>query len=484
MSEISTLAPQLLWQWFDKVCAIPHPSYHEEELAEFIVNWAKSKNFFVERDEGGNVLIRKPATAGMEDRAVIALQAHLDMVPQANAGTVHDFKKDPIQPYIDGEWVKAKGTTLGADNGIGLASCLAVLDSDDLAHPTIEVLLTMTEEAGMEGAIGLRPNWLTADIMINTDTEENGEIYIGCAGGENVNITLPVFLVPHQQDTALSFTLKGLQGGHSGCDIHTTRANAIKVFARILEEAYNEVEFQISAVQGGSVRNAIPREAHATLIVSAENKEKLTACLTQTAEQLKTELRIAEPNFQFFIEEADVPEQAFDPASTARVIHFINALPNGVVRNSDVVENVVETSLSIGVLSTKESDVKATILARSLIEGGKADIRSKIRSLATLVGAEVDFSGNYPGWEPNPDSKITPLTKAIYDDILGYESQIKVIHAGLECGLINKIYPNMDFVSIGPTILNAHSPDEKVHIPAVETYWKLLTRLLAQAPSK
>lgn len=484
MSEISTLTPQLLWQWFDKVCAIPHPSYHEEELAEFIVNWAKSKNFFVERDEAGNVLIRKPATAGMEDRAVIALQAHLDMVPQANAGTVHNFKKDPIQPYIDGEWVKAKGTTLGADNGIGLASCLAVLDSDDLAHPTIEVLLTMTEEAGMEGAIGLRPNWLTADIMINTDTEENGEIYIGCAGGENVNITLPVFLVPHQQDAALTFTLKGLQGGHSGCDIHTTRANAIKVFARILEEAYNEVEFQISAVQGGSVRNAIPREAHATLIVSAENKEKLTACLTQTAEQLKTELRIAEPNFQFFIEEADVPEQAFDPASTSRVIHFINALPNGVVRNSDVVENVVETSLSIGVLSTKESDVKATILARSLIEGGKADIRSKIRSLATLVGAEVDFSGNYPGWEPNPDSKITPLTKAIYDDILGYESQIKVIHAGLECGLINKIYPNMDFVSIGPTILNAHSPDEKVHIPAVETYWNLLTKLLAQTPEK
>ncbi|QLB17740.1 cytosol nonspecific dipeptidase [Mannheimia varigena] len=484
MSEIATLSPQLLWQWFDKVCAIPHPSYHEEELAEFIVSWAKSKNFFVERDEAGNVLIRKPATAGMEDRAVIALQAHLDMVPQANAGTVHDFKKDPIQPYIDGEWVKAKGTTLGADNGIGLASCLAVLDSDDLAHPTIEVLLTMTEEAGMEGAIGLRPNWLTADIMINTDTEENGEIYIGCAGGENVNITLPVFLVPHQQDAALTFTLKGLQGGHSGCDIHTTRANAIKVFARILEEAYNEVEFQISAVQGGSVRNAIPREAHATLIVSAENKEKLTACLTQTAEQLKTELRIAEPNFQFFIEEAGVPEQVFDLASTARVIHFINALPNGVVRNSDVVENVVETSLSIGVLSTKESDVKATILARSLIEGGKADIRSKIRSLATLVGAEVDFSGNYPGWEPNPYSKITPLTKAIYDDILGYESQIKVIHAGLECGLINKIYPNMDFVSIGPTILNAHSPDEKVHIPAVETYWKLLTRLLAQAPQK
>ncbi|QLB41197.1 MULTISPECIES: aminoacyl-histidine dipeptidase [Mannheimia] len=484
MSEISTLAPQLLWQWFDKVCAIPHPSYHEEELAEFIVNWAKSKTFFVERDEAGNVLIRKPATVGMENRATIALQAHLDMVPQANAGTVHDFKKDPIQPYIDGDWVKAKGTTLGADNGIGLASCLAVLDSDDLAHPTIEVLLTMTEEAGMEGAIGLRPNWLTADMMINTDTEENGEIYIGCAGGENVNITLPVFLVPHQQDSALTVTLKGLQGGHSGCDIHTNRANAIKVFAHILEAAYHEVAFQISAIQGGSVRNAIPREAQATLIVSAKNKEKLTACLTQTAEQLKAELNIAEPNLQCLIEEANIPAQAFDLASTERVIHFLNILPNGVVRNSDVVKNVVETSLSVGVLTTEESNINVTILARSLIEGGKAEIRSKIRSLATLVGAEADFSGNYPGWEPNPNSKITPLTKAIYDDILGYESEIKVIHAGLECGLINKIYPNMDFVSIGPTILNAHSPDEKVHIPAVEIYWKLLTRLLAQAPAK
>lgn len=484
MSEISTLAPQLLWQWFDKVCAIPHPSYHEEELAEFIVNWAKSKTFFVERDEAGNVLIRKPATVGMENRATIALQAHLDMVPQANAGTVHDFKKDPIQPYIDGDWVKAKGTTLGADNGIGLASCLAVLDSDDLAHPTIEVLLTMTEEAGMEGAIGLRPNWLTADMMINTDTEENGEIYIGCAGGENVNITLPVYLVPHQQDSALTVTLKGLQGGHSGCDIHTNRANAIKVFAHILEAAYHKVAFQISAIQGGSVRNAIPREAQATLIVSAKNKEKLTACLTQTAEQLKAELNIAEPNLQCLIEEANIPAQAFDLASTERVIHFLNILPNGVVRNSDVVKNVVETSLSVGVLTTEESNINVTILARSLIEGGKAEIRSKIRSLATLVGAEADFSGNYPGWEPNPNSKITPLTKAIYDDILGYESEIKVIHAGLECGLINKIYPNMDFVSIGPTILNAHSPDEKVHIPAVEIYWKLLTRLLAQAPAK
>lgn len=484
MSEISTLSPSLIWQWFDKVCAIPHPSYHEEELAEFIVNWAKSKQFFVERDETGNILIRKPATSGMEDRATIALQAHLDMVPQANEGTVHDFKKDPIQPYIDGDWVKAKGTTLGADNGIGLASCLAVLDSEELAHPNLEVLLTMTEEAGMEGAIGLRPNWLTADIMVNTDTEEDGEIYIGCAGGEDVNITFPLQFEANPHDAALKITLKGLNGGHSGCDIHTTRANAIKVFARILEEAYEVAPFQIAEIQGGSVRNAIPREASATLVFSAKNQQNLTACLTETAAQLKAELKFAEPNFAFFIEEATKPAQVFDTATTERAIYFLNVLPNGVIRNSDVVENVVETSLSIGILRTENQQLHATILARSLIEGGKADVRSKIRSLVKLVGASVEFSGSYPGWEPNPESKITPLTKQIYDKLLGYEAKIKVVHAGLECGLINKIYPNMDFVSIGPTILNAHSPDEKVHIPAVANYWNLLTQILEQAPKK
>lgn len=484
MSEISTLSPTLLWQWFDKVCAIPHPSYHEEELAEFIVSWAKSKQFFVERDEVGNVLIRKAATQGMEDRATIALQAHLDMVPQANAGTVHDFTKDPIQPYIDGEWVKAKGTTLGADNGIGLASCLAVLESEDLAHPTLEVLLTMTEEAGMEGAIGLRPNWLTADIMVNTDTEEDGEIYIGCAGGENVNIDLPVHIEANSQDAALKITLKGLNGGHSGCDIHTNRVNAIKLFARILADAYEAVPFQLAAIQGGSVRNAIPREAQAILVFSAKNQQNLTACLSDIVAQLKRELKLAEPNLTFLIEECEKPAHTFDAVTSERVIQFLNVLPNGVIRNSDVVENVVETSLSIGILKVKEDHLRAIILSRSLIEGGKADVRSKIRSLAKLVGAKVEFSGNYPGWEPNPNSKITPLTKAIYDKLLGYESEIKVIHAGLECGLINKIYPNMDFVSIGPTILNAHSPDEKVHIPAVANYWNLLTQILAQAPQK
>lgn len=484
MSEIQTLQPSLLWKWFDQICAIPHPSYHEEKIANFIVNWAKEKQLFVERDEAGNILIRKPATKGMENRKTVAVQAHLDMVPQANADTVHDFTQDPIQPYIDGEWVKAKGTTLGADNGIGLASCLAVLDTDDIAHPEIEALLTMTEEAGMEGVLGLRANWLKSEIMINTDTEDNGEIYIGCAGGEDANLQLPIEYENNPFDAALQIHLKGLNGGHSGCDIHTTRANAIKLLARCLATLKQSVPFQITSIQGGTVRNAIPREASVGIAFDAKNQSKLTACLQEFEQTLKTELAFAEPNLRFEVISATPSTQVFNTNSTQKVIQFLNVLPNGVIRNSDVVENVVETSLSIGILETKEGKVRANILVRSLIENGKADVRSRLTSLAELTGAEAVFSGSYPGWEPDPHSAITPLTKKIYDDILGYEAQIKVIHAGLECGLIKKVYPNMDLVSIGPTIRNAHSPDEKVHIPAVEIYWKLLTRLLAEIPAK
>lgn len=484
MSEIQTLQPTLLWKWFDQICAIPHPSYHEEQLANFILDWAKGKGFFAERDQAGNLLIRKPATSGMENRKTVAIQAHFDMVPQANEGTVHDFTKDPILPYIDGDWVKAKGTTLGADNGIGLASCLAVLDSDDLVHPEIEVLLTMTEEAGMEGVLALQPNWLTADILINTDTEENGEIYIGCAGGEDGDLQLPIQKQSNPFDRTLQINLKGLNGGHSGCDIHTNRVNAIKLLARFLSALQAEVPFQIAQIRGGTVRNAIPREASVTFSYFAENHTKLTACIEQISQELKNELQYAEPQMRFELNELENPTQIFDLATSQNVIRFLNVLPNGIIRNSDIVKNVVETSLSIGILETREDCVRANILIRSLIESGKADVRGKLSSLAELVGAKATFSGSYPGWEPDPHSAITPLTKKIYDEVLGYEAKIQVIHAGLECGLIKKVYPQMDVVSIGPTIRNAHSPDEKVHIPAVEIYWELLTKLLKEIPEK
>ena len=484
MSEITTLQPELLWKWFDQICTIPHPSHHEDTLANFIVNWAKEKHFFAERDEAGNVLIRKPATIGMENRTPVVLQAHLDMVPQANEGNPHDFTKDPIRPYIDGDWVKAKGTTLGSDNGIGLASTLAVLESDNIAHPPLEVLLTMTEETGMDGALHLRRNWLQSDILINTDTEEIGEIYIGCAGGINANLSIPIQWENNTFEQSIQLTLKGLSGGHSGCDIHTGRANAIKVMARVLVKlSQNTSPFQLTEIRGGSIRNAIPREAVAILVFNGEphafesEVEKLNILL-------KEELFIAEPNLKLFLESSEKPQSIFTLESTEKVIHLLNALPNGVIRNSDVIKNVVESSLSIGVLKTEDHSVKGTILVRSLIESGKDYVTELLTSVANLAGAKTEFSAPYPGWKPVNDSSILNLTQKHYTAVLGKQPDIKVIHAGLECGLLKEHYPNIEMISLGPTIRNAHSPDEKVQISTVTTYWNVLVNVLADIPVK
>ncbi|PHI39979.1 aminoacyl-histidine dipeptidase [Actinobacillus succinogenes] len=482
MSEIQTLQPARLWQWFDKICAIPHPSYHEDALAEFIVNWAKGKNLFAERDEAGNVLIRKAATQGMENRPSVALQAHLDMVPQANESTRHDFLKDPILPRIEGDWVYAAGTTLGADNGIGMASSLAVLDSDDLAHPELEVLLTMTEEAGMEGALGLRAGWLRAKMMVNTDTEESGEIYIGCAGGENADFSLPVNTQPNKFPHCFEVAIKGLRGGHSGCDIHTGRGNAIKLLGVFLTAlSYATQDFAIVDIRGGSVRNAIPREAFVTLALDDAD------ALNRVAENFKAHLKAElteDPNAQVLLNKVALPQQTFDTASSQTVTHVLNALPNGVVKFSDTVKDVVETSLSIGVLNMKNGALHGTILLRSLIEHGTDEVKAELVALAQQSGGDVAYSGYYPGWEPHPDSDMLTLTKQAYAQVIGEEPKVKVIHAGLECGLLKKIYPELDVVSIGPTIRNAHSPDECVHIPAVQTYWSVLTQVLAGIKEK
>ncbi|HBO38992.1 MAG TPA: cytosol nonspecific dipeptidase [Pasteurellaceae bacterium] len=488
MSEIQSLQPALLWKWFDQICAIPHPSYHEEQLAAFIVNWAKDKGFYVERDEVGNLLIRKPATKGMENGRPVVLQAHLDMVPQANEGTRHDFLKDPIRACIDGEWVKADGTTLGADNGIGMASALAVLDSDDLAHPPLEVLLTMTEESGMNGAIGLRPDWLQSTLLINTDTEQTGEIYIGCAGGENANLTFPVTWTNNTFSQSRQLVLKGLRGGHSGCDIHTGRVNAIKLLARFLADLHQNrphFQFSLSEIRGGSVRNAIPREAFATLCFNGD-EDILQSAVNHFAVLLKHELAQVEPNLTFSLQPADKPSRVFDTASATSIIHMLNVLPNGVIRYSDnsVAQGAVETSLSIGLLNTTEHGVEGTILLRSLIDSGMQQVENLLHSLVTIGKAKVEFSSKYPGWEPISDTPILNLTEKMYAEVLGHKPAIKVIHAGLECGLLKKVYPEMEMISIGPTIVNAHSPDEKVHIPAVQTYWQVLTKILAQIPSQ
>ena len=466
MSELSQLSPQPLWDIFAKICSIPHPSYHEEQLAEHIMGWAKEKGLHAERDQVGNILIRKPATAGMENRKPVVLQAHLDMVPQKNNDTVHDFTKDPIQPYIDGDWVKARGTTLGADNGIGMASALAVLADDSVEHGPLEVLLTMTEEAGMDGAFGLQANWLQADILINTDSEEEGEIYMGCAGGIDFISTLPLKreAIPAGFQT-FKLTLKGLKGGHSGGDIHLGLGNANKLLARFLAGHAAELDLRLVDFNGGTLRNAIPREAFATVAVPAAKADE-------------------EKNLTVVLESVSTDKAALTAQSRNTFVQLLNATPNGVIRNSDVAKGVVETSLNVGVVTMSDDSAEIICLIRSLIDSGKEYVVSMLESLGTLAGAKTSAKGSYPGWQPDASSPVMALVRETYQRLFNSTPNIQVIHAGLECGLFKKPYPDMDMVSIGPTITGPHSPDEQVHIESVGHYWTLLTELLKAIPVK
>lgn len=485
MSELSQLSPQPLWDIFAKICSIPHPSYHEEQLAEHIMGWAKEKGLHAERDQVGNILIRKPATAGMENRKPVVLQAHLDMVPQKNNDTVHDFTKDPIQPYIDGEWVKARGTTLGADNGIGMASALAVLADDSVEHGPLEVLLTMTEEAGMDGAFGLQANWLQADILINTDSEEEGEIYMGCAGGIDFISTLPLSreAIPAGFET-FKLTLKGLKGGHSGGDIHLGLGNANKLLARFLAGHVAELDLRLVDFNGGTLRNAIPREAFATVAVSASKADELKKLSSVYLEILKNELSAKEKNLTVVLGSVTTDKAALTAQSRDTFVQLLNATPNGVIRNSDVAKGVVETSLNVGVVTMGDDSAEIICLIRSLIDSGKEYVVSMLESLGTLAGAKTSAKGSYPGWQPDASSPVMALVRETYQRLFNSTPNIQVIHAGLECGLFKKPYPDMDMVSIGPTITGPHSPDEQVHIESVGHYWTLLTELLKAIPVK
>ncbi|MGC6389720.1 beta-Ala-His dipeptidase [Ewingella sp. S1.OA.A_B6] len=485
MSELSQLSPQPLWDIFAKVCSIPHPSYHEEALAKHIVEWAQEKGIHAERDEVGNILLRKPATKGMENRKPVALQAHLDMVPQKNNDTVHDFTKDPIQAYVDNGWVKARGTTLGADNGIGLASALAVIADDSVEHGPLEVLLTMTEETGMAGAFGLQPNWLQSEILINTDSETEGEIYMGCAGGIDFTSTLPLTreALPAGYAT-LKLTLKGLKGGHSGAEIHLGLGNASKLLARFLAEHAESLGLRLMDFTGGTLRNAIPREAIATLAVSAANADALKAAVQEFLATLQFELSAVEKKIALVIEAVESPAKVLNVASQNGFIALLNATPNGVIRMSDDVKGVVETSLNVGVVTMKDDEVAINCLIRSLIDSGKEYVVSMLDSLGKLAGARTLAKGSYPGWKPEPSSPVMTLVRETYQQLFDKTPNIMVIHAGLECGLFKKPYPDMDMVSIGPTITGPHSPDEQVHIESVGLYWQLLTALLKAIPEK
>ncbi|ENG4186080.1 beta-Ala-His dipeptidase [Providencia rettgeri] len=485
MSELATLSPQPLWDIFATICSIPHPSYHEEALAAHIIDWSKQKGFHVERDEVGNILIRKPATTGYENRKAVVLQAHLDMVPQKNNDTVHDFKTDPIRPYVNGEWVTAEGTTLGADNGIGLASALAVLADDSVEHGPMEVLLTMTEEAGMEGAFGLKAGWLQADILINTDSEEEGEIYMGCAGGVDFTTTFDLLREPLPQGyQTFTLTLKGLKGGHSGGDVHLGLGNANKLLARFLAGHAEDLSLKLLEFRGGTVRNAIPREAHAIISVPTEKVAELTALRERYEGILKNELAVIEPNLVLLLDETQSDLKALSDDCQKRFTFFLNAAPNGVIRMSDVAVGVVETSLNEGVVRMTEDQAEVIFLVRSLIDSGKNYVVNMLTSISKLAQAQYRAEGSYPGWQPDADSSVMHLVSETYNKLFGKIPNVMVIHAGLECGLFKKPYPDMDMVSIGPTIRGAHSPDERVHIASVGEYWKLLTAVLKAIPVK
>ncbi|WP_028774490.1 aminoacyl-histidine dipeptidase [Shewanella waksmanii] len=485
MATLSQLQPQPLWQWFEQICAIPHPSKHEQALSAYIQNWAKEKQLEVVEDKVGNLIIKKPATAGMENRKTVALQAHIDMVPQKNADKVHDFEKDPIEAYVDGDWVKAKGTTLGSDNGIGMASALAVLGSDSIVHGPLEVLLTIDEEAGMTGAFGLESGYLDADILINTDSEQEGEIYMGCAGGVDAQISLPlVWQAPEPSNQTFTLALSGLKGGHSGVNIHLGRGNANKLLARFLFDYADELAIELTAFSGGSLRNAIPREANVSFMIPSDNVERLHALIESYTQLIREELAIADPDMQMTLTATDAATQVMSEATQDSLLNLLNAAPNGVIRMSDEVEGVTETSLNVGVISTEAESVEILCLIRSLIDSGREQVEGTLTALSRLAGAEVEFSGAYPGWKPDNSSPVMAIVKDTYEAIYNKEPVIMVIHAGLECGLFKKPYPEMDMVSIGPTIRYPHSPDEKVLIETVDQYWKLLLAVLERIPAK
>jgi len=483
MKKITALQPPEIWKHFDALTQIPRPSKKEKRVIEFLKDFGRKAGLETRVDTVGNVIIRKPATPGMEKQKGIILQAHVDMVPQKNSDKKHDFEKDPIETLIDGEWVKANGTTLGADNGIGVASMLAVLESKSLVHGPLEALFTVDEETGMTGAFALKPGMLKGDILLNLDSEDEGELYVGCAGGIDGNISfnyasdpVPAGYITH------AVTIKGLRGGHSGLDIHLGRGNSNFILFRILYAASRIKDFRIAEVEGGNMRNAIPREASALVVVSKLQEAEWLKTLENTAKTIKNELRSREPDLKIEIQKTSRAKRMMKKSFQKRLIAAIYACPNGVIRMSDDVPDLVETSTNLAIVKTDGKHVNVHCLLRSSVNSAKLALADRMRVLFEMAGAKVEFKGSYPGWKPNMDSGIMKVMMKVYEKKYGIVPVVKAIHAGLECGLIGGVYPKLDMISFGPTIRHPHSPDEKVNIPSVEKFWSFLRETLKNVP--
>lgn len=479
--NISELEPKIVWKNFAALNAVPRPSKKEEKVIEFIRNFGEKLNLETTVDQVGNVIIKKPATAGMENRKPIVLQSHLDMVCQKNNDVNFDFETQGIQMEVDGDWVKAKGTTLGADNGIGVASIMSILESNDIAHPAIEALFTIDEETGMTGAIGLKPDQLHGEILLNLDTEEDDEIDIGCAGGIDVTASQKYQLEDvHGQIVKIS--VKGLQGGHSGMDIHKGFGNSNVILGRLLYTRIENQNIQLISIDSGGLRNAIPREGHA--VVAVRNSQDFITQASELKREITEEFASIEKDLQINIETFSTPEKGISVADSKYIISGLKAAHNGVYRMSPDVKDLVETSNNIARVELKNGELKILNLSRSSVESTKIDVAEQLKAVYELAGMEVEFSGSYPGWKPKPGSEIVQIMEKIYEKDFGAKPHVVACHAGLECGIIGANYPEMEMVSFGPTIRGAHSPDEKASIPSVQKYWGFLKEILANIPVK
>ena len=481
MQALQSTIASSVWSHFEKICSIPHPSKHEDKIRAHILSWAEQKGITCVQDSIGNLILTKPASAGFENKTAVILQAHLDMVPQKNNDIEHDFTVDPILTEIKGDWLHAKSTTLGADNGIGMAACLAILEDNSLAHGPLEVLLTTDEETGMTGAFGLEQGALKGKILLNTDSEDEGELYVGCAGGININSSID-FDIMEADPTYCAFEIKvaGLKGGHSGCDINLNRANAIKLLANALNNI-DPKAFQLASLEGGSLRNAIPRESSATILCSSEYQNSLEVLISHLNIDLQNKFKESEPNLSLSLKSVNTPLSVLTIKSKENIINCLHTCENGIYSMDENFSDVVQTSSNLGVVvqDNQEKTFKIQVLLRSQVEAEKVQKSAEIKTYFERFNAEVDLAGDYPGWEPNTDSAVYKVMEEQYRKLFNKTPKTMVIHAGLECGLFSKKYPDWDMISFGPTIMFPHSPDEKVNIPTVDKFWQLLVATLA-----
>lgn len=485
MSDIRKLEPTQVWNFFYEITRIPRPSKKEQRIIEYMRDFGRKHNLETIVDETGNVIIKKPATKGMENRKGVILQTHLDMVPQKNSDKQHDFEKDPIEALVDGEWVKANGTTLGSDNGIGVAATMAVLASKDIVHGPVEALFTVDEETGMTGVFGLKGGLMNGEILLNLDSEDEHELCVGCAGGMDVSASKDYAEEKAPSGmTAYRVYAKGLRGGHSGVDIALGRANSNKLMSRFLMQAETDFGIRLAEAGGGDLRNAIPRESYSVVLVPENKSSEFEAFVKNYDGIYKAEFSDTEPDLLFAAEKTAMPEKVMNKDDQYKIIRAVFVCPNGVVRMSQSIKGLVETSNNLAIVKIINGRFEAHCLTRSSVDTAKQATAWKIAATFHLIGADVKLTGGYPGWKPDMNSPILGVMKSVYAKLNGHEPAVKAIHAGLECGLIQRVYPGLDMISFGPTIKYPHSPDEKVHVASVERFWNFLVETLKNVPAK